>query len=152
MADKAGVCMTLGEFQAARGGRRDPREAARRGARDPRKTSRGGQPLSRRLARRLPNAPLRSFPGKGRRARAFRLAGYAVDAAIAQDVPVTEEPYHRQRAMLTIRLATCDRSLEAFQAADNPLDEEFVRDLERVMARTRGELVAIATRNHKASL
>ena len=39
-----------------------------------------------------------------------------------------------------------------FQAADNPLDEEFVRDLERVMARTRGELVAIATRNHKASL
>jgi hypothetical protein len=41
--------------------------------------------------------------------------------------------------------------VEAFQASDNPLDEDFVRDLERVMARTRGELVAFATRKTKAS-
>ncbi len=55
--------------------------------------------------------------------------------------------------MLAILLATCERSLEAFQAADNPLDEEFVRDLERVMARTRGELVAFAnlSRHHPPS-
>jgi hypothetical protein len=52
--------------------------------------------------------------------------------------------------VLAILLATCERALEAFQAADNPLDEDFVRDLERVMARTRGELVAFATRKTKA--
>ena len=51
--------------------------------------------------------------------------------------------------MLAILLATCEKALEAFQAADNPLDEEFVRDLERVMARTRGQLVAFA--NHPPS-
>ena len=51
--------------------------------------------------------------------------------------------------MLAILLATCERSLEAFQAADNPLDEEFVRDLQRVMARTRGELAAFAIRKNK---
>ena len=48
--------------------------------------------------------------------------------------------------MLTILLATCEQALEAFQAPDNPLDEEFVRDLERVMVRTRGELVVFANR------
>jgi hypothetical protein len=53
--------------------------------------------------------------------------------------------------MLTILLATCERALRAFQAADNPLDDEFVRDLERVMARTRGELVAFANRKNKLS-
>ena len=46
--------------------------------------------------------------------------------------------------MLAILLATCEEALEAFRAVDNPLDEEFVRDLEQVMARTRGELVAFA--------
>jgi hypothetical protein len=53
--------------------------------------------------------------------------------------------------MLTILLATCERAVEAFQAADNPLDDEFVRDLERVMARTRGELVVFANRKTKPS-
>jgi hypothetical protein len=53
--------------------------------------------------------------------------------------------------MLAILLATCERALEAFEAADNPLDEAFVRDLERVMARTRGELVAFASRKDKPS-
>ena len=48
--------------------------------------------------------------------------------------------------MLTILLATCDRSLEAFQANDNPLDQEFVRDLERVMVRRREELAALDAR------
>lgn len=42
--------------------------------------------------------------------------------------------------MLTILLATCETTLQAFRAADNPVDEEFVDDLERVVARTRQEL------------
>jgi hypothetical protein len=76
---------------------------------------------------------------------------YAVDAAITEDAASTEETFDEQRAMLAILLATCERALEVFQAADNRLDEAFVRDLERVMARTRGELVAFATRKDKTS-
>ena len=74
----------------------------------------------------------------------FLRAANAVDAAITHGGPISEETYQQQRAMLAILLATCERALEAFQAADNPLDEEFVRDLERVTARTRAELVAFA--------
>ena len=46
----------------------------------------------------------------------------------------------QQRNILLILLATCERALEAFGAADNPLDTEFVADLERITERTRGEL------------
>ncbi len=52
--------------------------------------------------------------------------------------------------MLLILLATCERSLEAFQAADNQIDEEFVVDLERIMARTRRELEAFAKADEPA--
>jgi hypothetical protein len=45
----------------------------------------------------------------------------------------------QQRNILLILLATCERALEAFGAA-NPLDREFVADLERITERTRGEL------------
>ena len=48
--------------------------------------------------------------------------------------------------MLTILLATCEATLQAFAAADNVLDEELVDDLERVAARTRRELKALAAR------
>jgi hypothetical protein len=40
-------------------------------------------------------------------------------------------------------IATCDRALEAFQAADNAVDREFVADLERIIARSRRELDAV---------
>ena len=46
-----------------------------------------------------------------------------------------------------ILLATCERALEAFQAADNPVDREFVTDLERVIERTRRELDALGSEN-----
>jgi hypothetical protein len=47
-------------------------------------------------------------------------------------------------AMLRILLATCETALDAFQAADNPLDEAFVVDLEQITERTREELFAFA--------
>ena len=47
--------------------------------------------------------------------------------------------------MLLILLAACDRALEAFQAAENVNDRDFVTDLQRVMARTRDELAAVET-------
>jgi hypothetical protein len=46
----------------------------------------------------------------------------------------------QQRNILLILLATCERALEAFRAADNPTDKAFVADLERIVKRTRGEL------------
>jgi hypothetical protein len=50
----------------------------------------------------------------------------------------------REVAMLTILLATCETALQAFRAADNAIDAELVADLEKVVARTRNELDALA--------
>ena len=36
-----------------------------------------------------------------------------------------------------------ERALEAFQATDNPVDEEFVTDLQRIIERTRREIEAL---------
>lgn len=47
-------------------------------------------------------------------------------------------------SMLRILLATCETALDAFRAADNPIDTEFVADLERITQRTRQELAALA--------
>jgi hypothetical protein len=46
----------------------------------------------------------------------------------------------QQRNILLILLATGERALEAFRAADNPIDREFVVELERIVQRTRDEL------------
>ena len=53
--------------------------------------------------------------------------------------------------MLRILLAVCQTALDAFQAADNPLDTEFVKDLERIMERSRVELEALANQIAKPS-
>ena len=45
--------------------------------------------------------------------------------------------------MLTILVATCETTLETFKAAGNPVDAELVKDLERVLERTRRELEAL---------
>ena len=46
--------------------------------------------------------------------------------------------------MLTILLATCETALDTLKAADNQIDTQLVVDLERVVARTRKELEALA--------
>ena len=56
---------------------------------------------------------------------------------------MTDGSLTKQRALLLILLATCDRALEAFHAADNVIDREFVADLERIGDRTRGEIEAL---------
>jgi hypothetical protein len=53
--------------------------------------------------------------------------------------------------MLKILLATCETALDAFQAADNPVDEQFVADLEHITNRTRDELYAYAQRLQKSA-
>lgn len=46
--------------------------------------------------------------------------------------------------MRRILLATRETALDAFRAADNPIDAGFVAELERITARTRRELAALA--------
>jgi hypothetical protein len=48
--------------------------------------------------------------------------------------------------MLVILLATCERTVEALEEADDGVDREFVADIERVIERTRGELAALRAR------
>ena len=46
--------------------------------------------------------------------------------------------------MLRILLGVCETALDGFRAADNPLDKEFVADLEQITQRTRKELEVLA--------
>jgi hypothetical protein len=51
----------------------------------------------------------------------------------------------KQRSMLKILLATCEQTLDALTAADNPVDEELLADLRRMIERTRAELTALSS-------
>jgi hypothetical protein len=50
-----------------------------------------------------------------------------------------------------ILLATCERTLAAFEEADEPVDPELIADLERVVDGTRRELAALRSRAAHAS-
>ncbi len=56
-----------------------------------------------------------------------------------------------RRSTLVILLATCERTLEAFEERDDPVDPDLVADLERVVERTRRELAALRPRAAQAS-
>ena len=47
---------------------------------------------------------------------------------------------HQHLAMLRILYGACSAALDAFRAADNPVDAELVADLEVMMTRTHGEI------------
>ena len=47
---------------------------------------------------------------------------------------------HKQLAMLRILYGACSATLDAFRAADNPVDEQLVIDLETMVERTKGEI------------
>jgi hypothetical protein len=49
----------------------------------------------------------------------------------------------KHMALLTILIACGEKAVEAFQASDNPVDADFLADLERVIERSRNELVAL---------
>jgi hypothetical protein len=46
----------------------------------------------------------------------------------------------QQLAMLHILWGACSAALNAFRAADNPVDEQLVRDLDAMVVRTQGEI------------
>lgn len=58
---------------------------------------------------------------------------------------VEARPNDQQLAMLQILYGACSAALNAFKAADNPVDEQLVLDLEVMVARTRGEIDRLAT-------
>ena len=47
---------------------------------------------------------------------------------------------HQHLAMLRILYGACAAALDAFRAADNPVDMQLVADLETMMTRTHGEI------------
>jgi hypothetical protein len=52
---------------------------------------------------------------------------------------------HRHLAMLRILYGACSAALEAFRAADNPVDEQLVVDLETMVTRTLSEIERLST-------
>jgi hypothetical protein len=50
----------------------------------------------------------------------------------------------QQLAMLHILYGACSAALNAFRAADNPIDKQLVLDLEAMIARTQGEIDRLA--------
>jgi hypothetical protein len=50
----------------------------------------------------------------------------------------------RHLSMLRILYGASATALDAFRAADNPVDSELVADLERMVERTRGEIERLA--------
>jgi hypothetical protein len=52
----------------------------------------------------------------------------------------------QELAMLRILYGACSAALDAFRAADNPVDEHLVADLERIVERTRGEIERLSAR------
>jgi hypothetical protein len=51
---------------------------------------------------------------------------------------------YQHRAMLRILYRACAAALEAFRAADNPIDEQLVADLEIMVERTQAEIERLA--------
>jgi len=47
---------------------------------------------------------------------------------------------HKHLAMLRILYGACAAALDSFRAADNPVDEELVADLEAMVERTKDEI------------
>lgn len=59
-------------------------------------------------------------------------------AAGMRPAMATDTPQHL--AMLRILYGSCVTALEAFRAADNPVDDQLVADLETMVERTKGEI------------
>jgi len=57
----------------------------------------------------------------------------------------------QEMALLAILIACGEKAIEAFQASDNPVDTDFLVDLERVIERSRNELVALKQANPEPS-
>jgi hypothetical protein len=55
----------------------------------------------------------------------------------------TSEEIHRQIALLNILIACGEKAIEAFQASANPVDAEFLVELQRIVERSKDEAAAL---------
>ena len=58
---------------------------------------------------------------------------------------------HKHLAMLRILYGACAAALDAFRAADNPVDEQLIIELETMVERTRGEIERLTAHLAKPS-
>jgi hypothetical protein len=65
--------------------------------------------------------------------------------------PMEPRSDRQEMALLAILIACGEKAIEAFQASDNPVDGDFLVDLERVIERSRNELVALKQANPEPS-
>lgn len=63
-----------------------------------------------------------------------------------------ERDLKQQISMLRILHAACATALDAFHAADNPIDVQLVDDLEKMVERTRLELERLASPSAETAL
>jgi hypothetical protein len=56
------------------------------------------------------------------------------------------ESISKQVAILNILIAAIEVALDAFRAADNPVDDQLITDLDQVLQRSRRELAGLAAR------
>jgi hypothetical protein len=54
------------------------------------------------------------------------------------------------KALLTILIATGEKAIEAFRASANPVDADFLMELERIIGRSRKELDLLAQKDGSA--
>ena len=57
---------------------------------------------------------------------------------------------YKELATLRILYGACSTALDAFRAADNPVDEQLLADLEAMVERTKGEIERLSA--HLADL
>jgi hypothetical protein len=62
-----------------------------------------------------------------------------------------DREFNRQVSMLRILHATCSTAIDAFRAADNPVDAQLLADLEAMVERTRLELERLVGRQPEAA-
>jgi hypothetical protein len=58
---------------------------------------------------------------------------------------------NQEKALLAILIATGEKAIEAFEASGNPVDADFLADLERIIQRSRNELAALAQKSSTPS-
>ncbi len=74
------------------------------------------------------------------------------DTPTAGTRPAMTTDTHRHLAMLRILYGACAAALEAFRAADNPVDDSLVADLETMVERTKGEIERLTAHLAKTEL
>jgi hypothetical protein len=74
------------------------------------------------------------------------------DCSVAGIRRFIERDTHQHLAMLRILYGACSTALDAFRAADNPVDEQLVVDLEMMVSRTKREIAQLSERPRRRAV